>query len=207
MEGILATLTHMLYFFSKTYWKLSGWQISGPASPLPKKLVLIAGPHTSWKDVVVGLAASTVMNLRHLRFLGKKELFTWPAGWLFRKLGGIPVNRTTSQGLVEQVVDQFKKHDAFVIGMMPEGTRKKVTRLRTGFYHIAQNVNVPIVMVGLDFAHKKIIISEPFFTTDDQEKDFAGIFSFFAPIQGRHPKSGLAGMNFMMQNKGIVHTG
>jgi 1-acyl-sn-glycerol-3-phosphate acyltransferase len=181
----------MLNLFWKTIWKLSGWTIVLPASAPPKKMVLIAGPHTSWRDLLVALAARNEMRFSQIKFLGKKELFSPPFGSILRKIGGIPVDRECNNGIVQQAVDQFNNNDEFRLALSPEGTRKRVKRLRTGFYFIAKNANVPIVMVGLDFANKRVVISDPFFATDNQEKDFADILSFFAPIRGYHPELGL----------------
>jgi len=154
-------------------------------------MVLIVAPHTSWKDLVVALAARSVLRLNHIKFLGKKELFEGPFGWFFRWMGGTPVDRSGRHGAVEQVVELFKKKDEFTIAISPEGTRKKVNHLRTGFYHIAKKAGVPVIMIGLDFAHKQILIAEPFFTTDNEQKDFNHILSFFAPVKGKHPEKGL----------------
>lgn len=131
------------------------------------------------------------MQFTHIKFLGKKELFLPPFGRILHKLGGIPVDRKTNNGVVQQAVDQFNNNEEFCLALAPEGTRKRVKRLKTGFYFIAKNANVPIVMVGLDFANKRVVISDPFFATDNQEKDFADILSFFAPIRGYHPELGL----------------
>ena len=86
----------------------------------------------------------------------------------------------------------FMKKEEFALALSPEGTRKRVDHLRTGFYHIAKNAKVPILMVGLDFANKQMIFSEPFFTTDNEEEDFNRIITFFAPVKGKHPELGLA---------------
>ncbi len=154
-------------------------------------MVLIVAPHTSWKDIIVCLAARSVLHADTIKFLGKKELFDAPFGWLFRWLGGTPVDRSGSHAIVDQVAHIFNSRDEFVLGIAPEGTRKKVDRLRTGFYHIAKLANVPIVMIGLDFANRQMIISEPLITTDNEQADFNRILSFFVPIKGKHPEKGL----------------
>ena len=155
-------------------------------------MVLIVAPHTSWKDIIVGLAARSVLQAKQIKFLGKKELFNGPFGWFFRWLGGTPVDRFSHHGMVKQVVEMFMKKEEFALALSPEGTRKRVDHLRTGFYHIAKNAKVPILMVGLDFANKQMIFSEPFFTTDNEEEDFNRIITFFAPVKGKHPELGLA---------------
>lgn len=180
----------MLYLFWKVWWKLNRWKIAGKYPYDIKKMLLIIAPHTSWKDVVVGMAARSVLKAK-IKFLGKKELFDGPFGWLFRWQGGTPVDRFSSHGVVEQVVEKFNSNEKFVLGMAPEGTRKKVDKLRTGFYHIALKANVPVLMVGLDFSKKQVVLSDPFFLTGNEEDDMKKIISFFAPIKGKHPEQGL----------------
>jgi 1-acyl-sn-glycerol-3-phosphate acyltransferase len=181
----------MLRLILKIWWKLSGWKINGVFPYHIQKLLLIVAPHTSWKDVLVGFAARDRLKIHNAKFLGKKELFDGPFGWLFRRLGGTPVDRFSSQGAVEQVVELFKKNNEFLLAMSPEGTRKKVDKLRTGFYHIAKQAEVPILMIGFDFSKKEIIIGEPFNPSDNEAADFKHIIDFFAPVKGANPEQGL----------------
>jgi 1-acyl-sn-glycerol-3-phosphate acyltransferase len=76
--------------------------------------------------------------------------------------------------------------------MAPEGTRKKVERLRTGFYHIAKAAGVPIVMAGLDYGKKEVVISEPFYCSEDEAADFDHIHAFFGQFTGKIPEYGLS---------------
>lgn len=148
-------------------------------------------PHTSSADVVVCLAFRKVLHLERFRFIGKQELFKPPFGFFFRKMGGIPVDRFQQHGFVDQVAAMFKDKDEFIIGLSPEGTRKKVDRLRTGFYHIAKKAGVPIVMLGLDFENRQLIFAEPFYTSHDEQADLDRIIQFFGPIKGKHPELGI----------------
>jgi 1-acyl-sn-glycerol-3-phosphate acyltransferase len=181
----------MLRLFWRLWWKFNGWKLKGNFPYHLKKMVLIVAPHTSWKDVIVGFAAREQLKIRKAKFLGKKELFDGPFGWLFRGLGGVPVDRFSSHGAVEQVVELFNKNDEFIVAMSPEGTRKKVDKLRTGFYHIAKQANVPIEMVAFDFSKKEVISAEPYYPTNDEDADFKHIIDFFAPIKGAKPELGL----------------
>ena len=156
-----------------------------------KKAVVIVAPHTHWKDFTIGIAARSVLKIKHGKYLGKAELFNGPFGFIFRWLGGTPVDRFSKQGVVEQVVDKFNNAENLVIALSPEGTRKRVDKLRTGFYYIAKQANVPIVMVGLDYSKKELSVSAPFYTTDDEAADFKKIIEFFAPIKGYHPEQGM----------------
>ena len=178
----------MLSLLLKLYWKLSGWKITGNFPYQYKKMVLVVAPHTSWKDVLVGFAARSELKITHARFLGKKELFNGPFGFLFRRMGGTPVDRFSKQGMVEQVAALFAGNETFILAMAPEGTRKRVDKLRSGFYYIAKQAQVPIIPVGLDFENKKLILGEPLFTTDDEDNDFKTIIAFFATIKGANPQ-------------------
>jgi 1-acyl-sn-glycerol-3-phosphate acyltransferase len=184
--------TAAMRFFWKLYFRISGWKITQPFPINLPKAVIIVAPHTSAMDFPIGLAVRSILNLQHTHFLGKEELFKGTFGFFFRLMGGYPVNRFSKLNMVDQVVEIFNQHTHFLLALSPEGTRKKVDRLRTGFYHIAQKANVPIIMVGFDFAIKEISIAEPFYTGNDESADFKKIIQFFAPIQGKNPHLGIA---------------
>ena len=178
----------MLRLFLKLYWKLFGWKLFGNFPHQFKKLVLAVAPHTHWVDVMVGFAARQAMGIQDAKFLGKKELFVWPLGWVLRKMGGTPVDRFSKHGMVDQVVALFNANENFMLGLAPEGTRKKVDTLRTGFYHIAKKAGVPIVPIGFDYADKRVVIGEAFFPGDDEEGDMKKIIAFYAEIKGKNPQ-------------------
>jgi 1-acyl-sn-glycerol-3-phosphate acyltransferase len=178
--------------FWKLFLKLSGWKAVNEFPNQIKKAVIIVGPHTHWKDFVFGLAFRSVLEIKHAKYLGKAELFKGPFGFLFRWLGGTPVDRLGKNGVVEQVVEKFNAADSLLIALSPEGTRKKVDKLRTGFYHIAKEANVPIIMVGMDYSKKELSVAEPFVVSDNEAEDFKKIIGFFAPIKGGHPEQGMS---------------
>ena len=181
----------MRLFWSLYVW-LTGWKIQKNFPYHLDKCVLIVAPHTSAWDFVVGLAIRSVRQLEHVKYLGKDSLFKGPFAFIFKNTGGFPVDRFNKHNMVDQVVGLFNSHEKFVLALSPEGTRKKTERLRTGFYHIAKNVGVPIVMVGLDFGKKEVTFAEPFYTTNNEAEDFKKIISFFAPLQGKIPEYGMS---------------
>lgn len=148
------------------------------------KFIIIAAPHTSNWDFVVGLAAKLALGLR-VTFLGKQSLFRLPLGYLMRAWGGMPVDRSTSNDVVRQVVAEFARRDSLVLALAPEGTRKPVTRWRTGFYHIAHGAGVPIVPVALNFGSREIQIGAAFQTTGDLDGDIRVLRAGFAGVRGR----------------------
>jgi len=172
------------------YHNLLGWNVVGNiniSKEQVKKAVIIAAPHTSWHDFYMGVLLRSVLNIK-TNFVGKKELFVFPFGWIFRALGGAPIDRHTKENKVEAIANLFKDKDEFRMAMSPEGTRKKVDTWRTGFYYIAKKANVPIIMFTLDFENKQNKISEPFYPTDDIKKDFEFMHDFYKGVKGKIPE-------------------
>lgn len=175
----------------KSYLKIFGWNTSltFPYHHLGKYVLIIA-PHTSNWDFIIGLAYRSLLGLNHVRFLGKKELFAFPFGYFFRKLGGIPVDRHHSSHMVDDAAKFFSDHSAFALALSPEGTRSRVEKLRTGFYYIADKAKVPIIMVALDWKNKTLTFGEPFMV-GEPSKDFDHIMEFYRQVHGKYPENGL----------------
>lgn len=167
---------------------LLGWKIIGNFPKDLKKYVIIAAPHTHWLDFPLGIcikyATGTPIN-----YIGKASLFKPPFGFIFRWLGGEPVNRSESTNKVQAIVDVFNSKDKFILSLSPEGTRKKIHPWKTGFYYIAKGANVPIVMGTLDFEKKQVKISEPYNLTGDLEKDFEHFYAYFRGVKGKIPEN------------------
>ncbi|WP_299223261.1 1-acyl-sn-glycerol-3-phosphate acyltransferase [uncultured Aquimarina sp.] len=170
------------------FHKIMGWKMIGDFDgDNIKKCVVIAVPHTSWHDFYIGLLIRQVAGVK-ISFMGKKELFKWPFGWYFRKVGGIALDRTPGQNKVEAIAKEFEKRDELRLTLAPEGTRKKVSSWKTGFYYIAQAANVPILMVAFDFGKKQVVVSPPFYPTDDIDKDLQSMYGFFKGVKGKIPE-------------------
>jgi len=104
--------------------------------------------------------------------LGKKELFNPITSFLFKFLGGIPVNRIKKSNIVNEVVDLFKFDKIKILAIAPEGTRKRVEKWKTGFYYIALKANIPIIMVSFDYIRKEVKINNKFYPSGDINNDF-----------------------------------
>jgi 1-acyl-sn-glycerol-3-phosphate acyltransferase len=172
-------------------FKLIGWSVEGSFSIDLKKYIIAIAPHTSNWDFVIGVMARSILKIQRAHFLGKSQLFKPPYGWLFRWLGGYPVDRTSSHDMVQQVAHIFNKHDEFILAIAPEGTRKKVTKLRTGFYYIALQAQVPIIPVGFDYQRKKIVIGLPLYPSTNVDKDMELLRRFYSSVKGRNPELGI----------------
>lgn len=168
------------------FYKLMGWKLTGSFDPQVKKCVIAVMPHTCNFDFFIGLLVRGIAN-QPMNFVGKKELFIFPFGYYFKAIGGAPLDRSGGKNLVDAIVDIFNEREVFRLGIAPEGTRKKVDSLRTGFYFIAHKANVPIVPVAFDFGKKEVRIGTPYYTSGDIDTDLPELLTFYKGVQGRYP--------------------
>ena len=168
-------------------FRLLGWRIVGDFPP-HDQLVLAVAPHTSWMDFIIAVLTRAVLQ-KEIHFIGKKELFTSWTAWFFTAMGGRPVDRSGNKNTVESVAALFKENKVFRLALAPEGTRKKVDRLRTGFYHIAQTAKVPILPVGFDFKNKKMLLFPILYPGPSIAQDFDVLEGYFDGIEGKVPEN------------------
>lgn len=164
--------------------RLGGWQMRGEF-PDCDRLVLIGAPHSSWWDGIWGLMMKVAIGA-DVHFMAKRELFVGPLGWLLRRLGGIPIDRSVPGGVVGQMIARFEQGGPLWLGITPEGTRRAVTRWKSGFWHIAHRAGVPILPVYFHYPEKVIGIGPLFETGDDAEADIDRLRAFYAPFRGKH---------------------
>jgi 1-acyl-sn-glycerol-3-phosphate acyltransferase len=179
-------------FLSKLLLKLLGWKIIIDIPLDLKKYVVAVAPHTSWKDFPIGLFIRSAID-RNIYYLGKKELFDGPLGFFFWWTGGRPVDRKQKTGLVDEVGKLFAGSEEFAIAIAPEGTRKQVHDLKTGFYFIARKAGVPIIPCLLDYEHKTCHFLKPFYPTSETEKDLDALWNIFKGVKGANPTYSIMG--------------
>lgn len=167
------------------YFKILGWKLSGEFPDL-KKYVIIIVPHTSWWDFVLGLLVRKIIGEK-INFIAKDSLFKPPFGWFFRWVGGAAIDRNKSNDTVKAIAGIFAAKEVFRLALSPEGTRKKVLSWKTGFYYIAREAGVPIVMVAFDFGKKQVKISGPRYPTENKEADFREYMAFYKGVVGKVP--------------------
>lgn len=169
------------------WYRAMGWTAIYK-DPGIKKYVIIVWPHTSNLDFPTGFIFSRAYPLPKPHFLAKASAFKGIWGPIGRAVGGIPVDRSASNNLVDQVAAVFAERDEIALAVTPEGTRSKTHYWKSGFYYIALAAKVPIVMATIDFAKKCIIYGESFTPSGDIEADMEIIRRFYAGAQGRHPE-------------------
>lgn len=167
--------------------KLSGWQVVGEIPDIDKA-VYIAAPHTSNWDGFWLLVGKTVLGLE-ARFLAKHTLFWWPLGAILNRFGAIPIDRSRGAGVVQQLIDMFDDNERLNLALAPEGTRKWRQYWKSGFYRIALDADVPIVLCFIDYGGKKMGIGKTFMPSGDMEKDLKFLRDFYRPYLPRHPRN------------------
>ena len=174
--------------FSLATLRALGWTVTGSLPADHPKCVLIAAPHTSNWDLPYTLMVAFALRL-NIHWMGKQQLFRWPFGGLMRWLGGIAVDRSQSNKLVSASAQAIRDADGpLQLVVPPEGTRSKTQRWRTGFYFIAQEAGVPIVMAYMDYPRKRSGLGPVFTPTGDLDADMARIKAFYAPFEGRNKR-------------------
>ncbi len=174
------------YFLGKRFMKFKGWEFEGKLPP-QGKFMLICAPHTSNWDFIYLLAIMFMLRIK-VSWMGKHTLFKKPFGKFMRWLGGIPIDRRSTHGVVDQIADYYNKHDDLIIAIAPEGTRKKTDHWKSGFYHIANKAQVPLLLGYVDFVNKKAGTGPAFIPTGDMQKDMDIIRDFYQDIRGDHPE-------------------
>jgi 1-acyl-sn-glycerol-3-phosphate acyltransferase len=171
---------------SRVFLQLNGWTVQGELPANAHKAVFIAAPHTSNWDLPYTLMVALCLRL-NIYWMGKDSIFRFPFGPLMRWLGGIPVDRSKNNSLVAASAAAIVAADGPVqLVVPPEGTRGKTRHWKTGFYFIALEAQVPIVMAYMDYQRKVSGLGPVFTPSGDVEADMAVIKRFYAGVKGRN---------------------
>jgi 1-acyl-sn-glycerol-3-phosphate acyltransferase len=171
----------IIIFFLKQF----GWKYVLPVE-IPNKCVLCVAPHTSNWDYVIGMLFYVSIGGRP-HVLMKKEWFFFPLNYLLRSLGALPVDRGKKSSVTEQMVEQFHSRTHFQLAISPEGTRKRNTQWKTGFYYIALNAGVPITLAYIDYSKKEIGVKKIFYPTGDIQTDMEEIKNCYRNVRAKYP--------------------
>lgn len=177
----------MKKLLSKLAFRLFGWDIVG-SHTYPVKCLVIAAPHTSNWDFFIGRCYAYIIGVNP-KYLVKSELFLPILGTLIKWNGAIPVYRKSRNNVVEQVVSMFNQSNQLYLGISPEGTRSRVKKWKTGFYHIASKANVPVLLMGIDYKKKEVGVITEFFTTGNFEKDMLFIQQKYKNLSAKIPEN------------------
>lgn len=170
------------------FHKLMRWE-SFVDVPYFDKCIFCVAPHTSNLDLFIGKLFITAVG-RKGGFLMKKEWFVGPLDYIFRHwMGGIPVNRGKGTALISELIEIAKQSDTFRLALTPEGTRKANPKWHLGFYVLASQAQIPIVLMGIDYKKKQVHMTKYVMPSNDRKANLREIYSYFKGFQGRHPEN------------------
>lgn len=172
---------------ARAFWAVSRYRIVSEPPPAGGSAVLIGAPHTSNWDFAFMLAISWTHGISP-KWLGKQSLFKAPFGGIMRALGGIPVNRENPGRLVEEIVGRVRAGDRFFLVITPEGTRERRTLWKSGFYRIARDAELPVVLGYVDSATRTSGLGPTVTLSGDVTADMDRIRDFYADKRGIHPE-------------------
>lgn len=164
-----------------------GWQLDARL-PGEKKFVIIGAFHTSNWDFPLGILGMWALGLK-ASWVGKHTLFRGPLGPIFKRMGGVPVDRSVHTGFIQRVAELYNTREEMALTIAAEGTRSKTTHWKTGFYFIAVEARVPIALGYIDYRNKRLGVGGALYPTGDIRKDFQTIRDFYQDKSGLRPEN------------------
>lgn len=177
----------MKTFLGKLILKILGWKSRYPKETQVDKCVMIAAPHTSNWDLVYALAVFWEQKVP-LKYFIKDSMTKGLHGWFFKMLGAIGVDRSKTGNLVHHAAATIKKMDKVALMVPAEGTRSRVEKWKTGFYHIAKKAGVPVALGYLDYKNKIAGVGKLITLSNDFEVDMKIIEEFYSTIPAKYPE-------------------
>lgn len=175
-------------YICKAILKIFGWKAHGTLVTEPK-CILVGAPHTSGWDFLLSWIFYTSLG-GTASIVIKKEFFFWPVGWVLKKMGGLPTDRSKGSNVVRQIIHQFNSRDYMHLAITPEGTRKRTKHWKAGFHVIARSANIPVYLVSFDWGRKTMTIWGKLEITDNEKEDIKRMKDFYREkgVQGKHPE-------------------
>jgi 1-acyl-sn-glycerol-3-phosphate acyltransferase len=172
--------------FGRRLLKLMGWKAE-ENKIVDTKCIILGVPHTSVVDFIVAWAYGVSIGITP-NIMIKKEFFFWPLGWLLRKMGAIPVDRSKGSNVALHSIQAMKEADTMYLAIAPEGTRKKTDRWKMGFLTIARACDVPVYLGYFDYNTKRVGTGPRFAVSDNPKEDMKRIQAHYAAmhLEGRH---------------------
>ena len=172
--------------YSYIFYRLLGWQIVGEFPDRDKSFLFVFLPHTSNWDFVIGMLVIKAEKFKVVAF-GKDGFYYFPFKALYRYFNVIPIQRDKSDDFVNQATKRYRATKPLWAVMAPEGTRSKVGELKSGYYYLSKEAKVPVVVVGLDFVRKSLVILEPRQILATLADDKAHLLEFSRSLTGKRP--------------------
>jgi 1-acyl-sn-glycerol-3-phosphate acyltransferase len=185
-KQFIAKRNRLFSYIGTTLLSVTGWRVEGEI-PDMKKLLVVFAPHTSNWDFVYGMAMVLSLKIK-IYWLGKHTIFKKGFRRLLKSLGGIPVNRGDSKNIIKDITAFANQEGGFLIGLSPEGTRKRVENWKSGFLRMANSLECPILLVGIDYPSKVIKFTDLFYPTGDNQRDIDYLKKYYKDFIGKIPE-------------------
>lgn len=187
VESYISSM-HIIQFICRLMlFRLAGWK-EHVTEPRPQKCIICLAPHTSNWDFIIGKTYYTALGLTS-NFLMKREWFFWPLGSIFRRMGGIPVERSRHTSMTDQLAAAALKAPRFSLAVTPEGTRSQVTHWKRGFYFIALKAQLPILLYAIDYPTRTIVCTRTIHPTGNLQADMHSIMEYYKQFKGKNPQN------------------
>lgn len=179
-------LARILFRLGHALAAVLGWRFEGRRPP-ERKFVLLGAPHTSNLDFLLTLGLISEFDLP-LHYMVKSSAFRGPFEPLLRSLGAVPIDRSRRASVVDRTIEAINANDDIVVGILPEGTRKRVDHWKSGFYHIARGAGVPIYLASINGPRRRVTLGPRIDATGDITEDMQPIVEFYRGVLGVHPE-------------------
>ncbi len=175
------------HLIGKLWLKVFGWETVGDVPNIPRA-VFVAHPHTTGWDLPFTLAVAWSLRM-NVSWIGKNTLFKGPLKFFFRALGGVPVDRSKRNNQVKAIADAIRNEERVFLTIAPSGTRKRRDHWKSGFYHIAREADVPLLLAFMDYSKKRGGLGPVFKPTGDMKRDMDVIRDFYEGVRGKYPEN------------------
>lgn len=165
--------------------RLTGWRAVGHA---PRAGILVGAPHTSNWDWVAMLLLTWREGIRP-RVLIKRELFRGPLALVLRATGGVPLDRSNPGDTVRALLEDARHDERFLLVLAAEGTRERSEYWKPGFYRIARQTGLPIVLGFVDGPSRTMGFGPALTPTGDLAADMDRVREFYADKRGIRPQN------------------
>jgi len=146
-----------------------------------KKAVCLAVPHTSNWDGLLLVALLRSLGLE-MQWMLKDSWMKGPLEPIMRGVGAVGIDRSHATHVVDQMIEEFRRRDHFLLGIPPEGTRSRAAFWKSGFYHIALGAGVPVIPGYLDYGRKRAGLGPPITLTGNARDDMDKIRAYYAKM-------------------------
>lgn len=170
---------------AKTILFVTGWKLVIQEEPPRGGSIMVGYPHTANIDAVYMVCIAWAIDM-DIKFLVKNNAMKPPFGTIVRAFGGVAVDRDNPGGLVQGIVENIDKRrsagesgDPWALVIAPEGTRSKTDYWKSGFYRIAMETGLPVMLGFNDRRNKTLGLGPQYQMTGDVKADMDKIRAFY----------------------------